>query len=48
MVPGLTEQGNMILYYSHHVYANNQCIHKQMHLIKYNSQQLLELLHIWH
>jgi hypothetical protein len=41
MVPGLTEQGNKILYYSHHVYANNQCIHKQMHLIKYNLYQIL-------
>ena len=37
MVPGLIEQGNKILYYSLHVYANNQCIHKQMHLIKHNS-----------
>jgi len=37
MVPGLTEQGNKILYYLHHVYANNQCIHKQMHLLKYDS-----------
>jgi hypothetical protein len=37
-----------VLYYSYRAYSYSQYVYQEMYLMKFNSQQILKLLHVLH